>query len=373
MGRAGTKVASVEGRVVDIPLEKPTGVKNVYFERTHFALFRVRDDDGVEGFSGLWAFRQDLPDLFVSVTEYMARQVVGRSLERTGEVSDVLEAASGFIGRTGLAVFGISALRMAIEDIVCKRMDVSLAELLGKVRTHIPAYKTGLFLSTTEEELVSAAQKANAEGFKALKMWVGSADLQEDLDRIRIVKEALAPGTKLMLDASQAWNLPEATRALDPLAEFEPVWIEEPLPYRDVVALASLARRSRVPLCSGESIYLPESFRDLLEAGIQYLEPDLERLGGVRQWMEVVAMAAPYGAVVVPHVYASVALQLAAATHQRETWIEYVPWWQTIFATPLPVVDGMVEVPNLPGIGFDLDHDVVDDLARGDWRLLAKA
>jgi L-alanine-DL-glutamate epimerase-like enolase superfamily enzyme len=106
---------------------------------------------------------------------------------------------------------------------------------------------------------------------------------------------------------------------------------------------------------------------------VQFVEPDLQRLGGVREWTELAAMASSYGAVVVPHCYASVGLQLGAATRQSETWIEYVPWWETIFAGTLPVVDGLVEVPTAPGIGFELDHDVVDDLALGDWRPIAQA
>jgi L-alanine-DL-glutamate epimerase-like enolase superfamily enzyme len=370
---SNARVKSVESRVVKVPLDRPIGTKNVHFSITYFVLIRVTDEDGVAGNGGLWCLRPDLPPLLEATCQFMARQVIGKSTTEPGVNSAALESASGFIGRKGLSVFGTAPIKMALEDIVCRRLGVSLAELLGKVKSRIPAYKTGLFLNMDMETLVSEARLANEEGFRAMKMWLGSVDLREDLERVAAVREVLDPDTKLMFDVAQSWNLPEAMRALDHLTQFNPHWIEDPVPHRDAISLQRVVTQSPVPIATGENAYLPESFRELLEAGVQYLEPDLQRLGGVREWPQLVAMAAPYGATIVPHCYHNVALQLAAATQQMESWIEYVPWWQIIFEEDFKIIDGMIDVPTGPGIGWNLDKNVVDDLALSEWHVLAEA
>src|SRR2546428_13402474 len=125
-----------------------------------------------------------------------------------------------------------------------------------------------------------------------MKMRVGSAPFNEDVARVRVVREAIGPHVKLMADANQGMTLNSAIRLGRMLEEFDLTWFEEPLPAWDLEGLARVAAALDTPIASGETEYTRYGFRRMLELrSADVLMPDLQRVGGVSEFMRVGPMA----------------------------------------------------------------------------------
>lgn len=355
----------------------PTGVKEFVLPSGHRSptelgvlLVRLVDDDGTVGYSFLWTQEARQLPLFEAVLRYFAGQVIGHRLDESPSLVSSLRRSTNFIGYEGLSAYGVSGYEMALQDLACRRLDVSLGALLGRVRQRVPAYQTGLFLWSSPEELVAEAKEMYQSGLRAMKMQVGAAHIEEDVERLRAVVSSLPDGVAIMADAVQRWSYPDALRAAESFAEFELVWLEDPLDYDDLASYRRLVERSPIPIATGESQYSPGSYRRLVEAGVPYLIGDLERVGGVSGWMRLADLARQSGSVILPHIYPHVSTQLVAAVDAKEVWWEYVPWFDELVGYDFELLDGQVIVPDRPGSGFDPSLDAVEDLARGPWTSL---
>jgi L-alanine-DL-glutamate epimerase-like enolase superfamily enzyme len=199
-----------------------------------------------------------------------------------------------------------------------------------------------------------------------VKMRVGSPRLGEDLERVRFVRERLPAGCALMLDAAQAWDSDAAIRASQRLAEFEPVWLEDPVRHDDPASMAVVLDHVSLPVATGENEYMVPGFEHL-DRRLRYWLPDLQRLGGLDQWDAVVFLAAQRGVVVTPHAFPHIGLQLMSSIPQSVGWIEHLPWWDQLMRFPLRLHHGEMAVPDGPGIGLDFDDDAVEALALTPW------
>ncbi|GAA5063522.1 L-alanine-DL-glutamate epimerase-like enolase superfamily enzyme [Thermocatellispora tengchongensis] len=370
----GSEITRVDGRRVALP----TGLKDIRLPNgqrvpanLNVLLVRLTDEDGATGCSMLWAQQERQLSLFECGLRYLAPYVRGKRPQEGAARQSFLRRQLGFVGSEGIAAFAVSGLEMAAEDLRCRRQGISLATAFGKTSDRIRAYQTGLMLETPEDDLVAEAKAIYASGVKAVKMIVGKPDLAEDVERVRLVKEALPPDATLMADALQRWDYRTALRAAERFAEFEPAWLEDPLDHRDVAGYRRLAARSPVPIATGESLYRADDFRALVDAGVPYLVGELERVGGFRQWMRLADLAASGSSVFLPHIYPHVSAQLAAALDQREVWWEYVPWFDGLVRQKFDVRDGYLTVSDLPGSGFDPDPEAIERFSRTEWTDLA--
>ena len=170
-----------------------------------------------------------------------------------------------------------------------------------------------------------------------------------------------------MLDAAQAWTAPEAITAARRLAEFEPVWLEDPVRHDHPGANAVVLDRAPLPMATGENEFMVTGF-EYLDRRFRYWLPDLQRLGGLDQWDAVVSLAAQRGAVVTPHAFPHIGLQLMSSIPQAVRWVEHLPWWDQLMRAPLRLRDGEMTVTDGPGIGLDFDDDAVEALALTPWK-----
>ncbi len=358
----------------------PTGLKDIVLPNgqriptdLNVLLVRVTDDDGACGQSMLWAQQERHLSLFECALRYLAPHVPGNRPEENATLQSRLHRQLGFVGSEGIASFAVSGLEMAVEDLWLRRQGVSLANAYGKTSDRIRAYQTGLLLETTADDLVDEAKAIYASGVKAVKMIAGKPRLEEDVERIRLVKESLPSDATLMVDALQRWDYRTALRAVEHIAEFEPAWLEDPLDHRDVAGYRRLAARSPIPIATGESLFRADDFRALVEAGVPYIVGELERVGGFRQWMRLADIAASGSAVFLPHIYPHVSAQLTAALNQREVWWEYVPWFNGLTQRGFDIHDGYLTVSDRPGSGFDPDPEAIERFSRTGWMDLTES
>ncbi|MGC1850446.1 MAG: mandelate racemase/muconate lactonizing enzyme family protein, partial [Pseudolabrys sp.] len=270
-----------------------------------------------------------------------------------------------FLGHKGVPVVGISALDGALWDALGKMSNLPIYRILGGAQDRVPVYHSGgLWLSSSDKELVAEAERFAAAGFRAMKMRLGSPEPATDVARVRAVRAAIGPKIKLMADANQGLTESQAIRLGRALEEFDLTWFEEPLPAWDLDGLARVAATLDTPIASGETEYTRYGFRRMLELrSADILMPDLQRVGGVSEFIRVGHMAESYDIPVSSHLFPETSLQVLGAL-ANTIYLEYMPWFSKLYNETIEFAEGQAIVPERPGWGFTFNQDYVSHLER---------
>jgi L-alanine-DL-glutamate epimerase-like enolase superfamily enzyme len=265
-----------------------------------------------------------------------------------------------FLGHKGVTIFGLAAIDWACWDIKGKNSGLSVGRLLGRARDRVPAYASGgLWTSMNIEKLQIQAKSFIKDGFKAMKMRIGLPDVSADLERVAAVREVIGPSIGLMVDANQGLTVNQAIKLGRGLEQFNLVWFEEPVQAYDLAGSARVAAELDTPIASGETEYTRYGFQDMLERkSADILMPDLERVGGVSEWLKVAHMAAAVDVPVSPHIFTEHSLQLCAAV-SNVNFAEHMPWFTELFQEKIEMNDGDILIPDRPGMGFSFNPESV--------------
>jgi L-alanine-DL-glutamate epimerase-like enolase superfamily enzyme len=211
-------------------------------------------------------------------------------------------------GRKGIGMVAISALDIALWDVLGKSARQPVFRLLGgRTKTRIPVYASRLY-ATELGKLAAEAKRYKDQGYRAMKLrfgW-GPADgahgMQRNVELVRTVRESIGDDIDLMADAYMGWNLDYAKRMLPLLESFHLRWLEEPVIPDDIQGYAQLKSYARIPIAGGEHEFTLYGFRDLLEArAVDYIQFDTNRVGGITQARKIAALAEAYSVPVIPH------------------------------------------------------------------------
>jgi L-alanine-DL-glutamate epimerase-like enolase superfamily enzyme len=359
------KVTAVETRPVLVKLDTPIGSALGQIHSFGCILITIRTDAGISGENLIFTLNGKRTKVLRQMVDELADLIVGRD---AGHIADFWARAwkdINFLGHKGVPVAGISALDGALWDALGKASHLPLYRLLGGAKTTVPAYQSsGLWLSATTAELVNEAGRFIAQGFKAMKMRLGSIDPNTDIARVRAVREAIGPGIKLMADANQGLNEAQAIRLGRMLEEFDLTWFEEPLPAWDLEGLARVSAALDTPIASGETKYTRYGFRRMLELrSADILMPDLQRVGGVSEFMRVGHMAESHDVPVSSHLFPETSIQVLGAL-SNAIYLEYMPWFSKLYHEELEFKDGNAVVPERPGWGFTFNQEYVKRLGE---------
>ena len=261
-----------------------------------------------------------------------------------------------WVGRAGITHLALAAVDIALWDLKAKDAGLPLWKLLGgSAAKKVEAYNTdGGWLNWSLETMVADCRRlVEEEGYRAVKLKVGSASAREDLRRVEAVRHALGAGVRIMTDANGRWTLPQAIHVAGRLADFDVTWIEEPLYFDDVEGHRRLAESIAMPIALGEQLYTAQQFRDFIKAGaVHYVQPDAVRLAGITEFLQVAETAHSFCLPVAPHVgdMAQVHQHLCFA-HPACSLLEYIPWLRDWMEEPAQIEGGYYIAPNAPGAG----------------------
>ncbi|MDQ0797311.1 enolase C-terminal domain-like protein [Streptomyces sp. B1I3] len=223
-----------------------------------------------------------------------------------------------------------------------------------------PAYTTSPgWLGYADDKLVRLAEEAVADGFTQIKLKIG-ADLDDDVRRLALAREAVGPGVRIAVDANQRWDVSAAVEWMTALAPYDPYWIEEPTSPDDVLGHAAVRAGQPVKVATGEHIANRVVFKQLLQAGaVDFLQIDAARVAGVNENLAVLLLAAKYGVPVCPHAggvglcelvqHLAMFDYVAVSGTCEDRVIEYVDHLHEHFADPAVIKDGRYTAPRSPG------------------------
>jgi len=240
-----------------------------------------------------------------------------------------------------------------------------------------PAYTTTPgWLGYDDEKLARLSAEAAAAGFRQIKLKVG-ADLDDDIRRIKIARDAVGPDVAIAVDANQRWDVDAAIAWMAELAPHGPAWIEEPTNPDDILGHAAIARAvAPIPVATGEHLANRVMAKQFLQAGsLQVLQMDATRVAGVNENIAILLLAAKFGVPVCPHaggVGLCEAVQhlamfdyVAVSGGLDGRMIEYVDHLHEHFVTPVVVRDGSYVAPTAPGSGAEMLADSIEQNRYG--------
>jgi L-alanine-DL-glutamate epimerase-like enolase superfamily enzyme len=275
-------------------------------------------------------------------------------------------------GRKGLGMVAISAVDIALWDVLGKAAGQPVYRLLGgRTKARIPVYASRLY-STPLDELAVEAGRYKAAGYRAMKLrfgWGpvdGAAGMQRNLELVRTVRDAVGPEIDVMADAYMGWSLDYAKRMLPLLEPFNLRWLEEAVIPDDAQGYAALKAYGRVPIAGGEHAFTLHEFRDLLEArALDVIQFDTNRVGGISQARKIAALAEAYQVPVVPHagqmhnyhvVMASLNSPIAEHFPKVDVEVGNELFWYIFDGEP-QAVDGHVDLDaGTPGLGLTINE-----------------
>jgi L-alanine-DL-glutamate epimerase-like enolase superfamily enzyme len=377
-------IADIRIHPISVPLERSFWMSLEPYTTAAEIVVEIETDDGLVGIGEIHGRPQAE---IVRVLEQAFRPLLlGEDPLDHERLWDLLfqmtfsRAAARFAAADGQPHFGaggkpqmmaaIAGVDIALWDLKAQAAGLPLYKLLGGLRSSVPTYASGGYYGPEGEAwidgLVQEMSGYAALGYTAVKMKVGGLSLEEDVARVRAVREAL-PGVRIMLDANSAYDVPAAIEAAGAFAPLEIYWLEEPTAWFDpVFGLARVGAATTIPLASGEREPHRFGCRDLVDhTPIRFLQFDCTRAGGVTEWLRVAAYASAHGVLMAPHHDPQIHGHLLAAVpngHIQEVFPNPVrdPLWSRLFTEQPQVLNGELVLGDRPGLGLTLDRDVLE-------------
>ena len=343
------------------PRHKPiTNGKHTY---THagIGLVKIETDEGITGI-GLGADGA----IIRTTIEQLTPLLIGQDPLDVERIWHSLWVPK-LIGRRGMTTRAISAIDIGLWDLRAKVAGMPLYKLLGGYRDRVPTYIAGGYYEEGKglPELAQEMAENVAMGATAIKMKVGALSLREDTERVKVVRDAIGPDIKLMVDANCAYKLREAIQMAKRLEEYDPFWFEEPIAADDYEGHHRLVEATTIPIATGENEYTRYGFRDLILRGqVPILNADAIICGGVTEFMKIAALAQAFDVEIAPHGPQEIHVHLVAALSNGlilEFYRDTVdPMWGKVYHETLRLNDdGTVSPPNVPGIGIDPNYEAL--------------
>jgi L-alanine-DL-glutamate epimerase-like enolase superfamily enzyme len=345
---------------------------------------RIHTDAGLVGVGEV----DSAPEVAKAVIDAPASHAIASGLRHVLLGEDPLEVerlwhrmyrAAIYYGRRGVALHALSGIDIALWDLRGKALGKPVCELIGTPRRdRVRAYASALMPDTEHETARKVSGLIERYGFSAVKLGWGpqGQDWQHDVHLARAARRAAGDKVDILIDAGLGYGTDAAT-AIRVAREYEQLgifWLEEPFLPDELEAYAELADTVDIRVAAGEEDTTVWGFRELVERGhVDVCQPDVTRCGGITEILRIARYAHEHGKACVPHAWKSGIIK-AASLHVNAVLPEALFQEYCVAETPLntalvrqtfPLRDGYVEVPKGPGLGVELDPEVLERYAVG--------
>ncbi len=279
-------------------------------------------------------------------------------------------------------IMGLSAVDNVLWDLRGRFFGLPVYRLLGGSRKTVRAYASCLGFSQEPLALRAKARELKQQGYRHQKWFVrdrgpnhGPEGVEEDVKVVRLLREAVGDNVDLMFDAFWKWDLQYALAWTRRAEQYRPRWIEEPFQTANLDAFIELSRETSIPVATGEHFYGRWDVHKFLKAdAIMVVQADPEWCGGVSELVKICTLASVHGVNVIPHGHSLHAAMHVVASQPIEVCplVEYLiqkmRGYYDFEKHQLKPVDGMLELPDRPGFGIELDESKIEDLRPVSWQ-----
>lgn len=363
------KIIDVKLIPLRYPLKEP--IRLAWGEMTHrqFALIQIETDEGITGIGEtsvnfpVWS----IVERKATVEQGIKPLLLGEDplcIERLWEKMYRSLIRLGLLWGKGAIMQAISGADIALWDIAGKALGAPVFRLLGGLyQERIKLYATGFSL----KEPAEGAARCVEQGYRAVKLRIGF-DPERDVENVRAVREAIGDDVQLMVDANMAWDRRLAIDMAERLEEFNLYWLEEPVRCDDLEGMAAVAAATKTPIAAGENAFGRRDFKALLTArAADIIMPDVTRSGGLTECRKICSLASAWGISYSPHHYGSdvgfaASLHLLASTPGGLIMLRDVSptlLREEVLLEPLKIEGGYAEVPQGPGLGVELNEEII--------------
>lgn len=373
------KIASVRATPLNLPVTMGSGAR-AKSTSLSLCIVDVELDDGRIG-TGMTAITEE--EVVASIVNDIASHaLVGLDPLRHEQVWDKLYWLLTPRGQSGYASHAIAAIDLALWDLKGQVLGQPVWRLMGGARNQVPVYATFGFAFFDRDELAAAAKSWVERGFKRLKMTVGHHALQrrdeprpladviaEDVKRIEAVRNAVGPDVQIFIDANCSLDYFHASALAQRIEEFGIAFFEEPVSQNDIPNLVKLRGKTRIPLAAGQNEGLASRFRDMLVAqAVDVVQPNACITGGYTQCLRIAGMAAAFNAQFAnggawPHhnMHLHAGLANGSLVEYHSVAVEVC---KQIFDDLPEPSQGMLALPDAPGLGFRPNRERIAELAK---------
>lgn len=363
--RAPITIVSVETIPIRVPLARI--YRGSHYQMTHRStiIIRIRASDGSVG----EAYAGDEDSGLEEINEIIHREIVpaiiGHDIFETERLWELARPVTWNILRDQrLGLVAAACVDTAIWDAVGKALNMPLHRLWGGYATSLPVITIGGYYGA-DLEIEDEVHEVLEAGYAGMKFKIGGLSPEEDVVRVRRARKAGGDSFSLAVDANQGWTPPEAIRFAKAAEDLNIMWFEEPCRWQnDRKAMRDVRYMGGIPVCAGQSEFSAGGCRDLFEAGaVDFCNFDASWSGGPTEWRRVAAMAGTYDVKMAHHEEPQVAAHLLASI-SNGTFLENFhptrdPIWHGLVANRAQLKNGRMQLPEGPGLGWQLDEDFI--------------
>jgi len=356
-----TKLAirHLRARPVLVPFKRPPMSASGAIPGAALVLIDLETDAGVTGRSYVFGFTPWAIKPIAGCVEGLGAAIKG-DICAPLELDAKLRRQVKLLDTPGLVGIALAGIDMAAWDALAQAEGVPLVRLLGGAPRPVRAYNScGLWIQPVEK-LADEAEQLAAEGnFSAVKLRIGRDDPAQDLAAVRAVKKRVGDRITVMSDYNQRLSVNEAILRGRVLDDEGLHWIEEPVRHDDYAGYARICAELQTPIQTGENLLNTyEMAQAIALESLDYVMPDVQRIGGVTGWLRAAALAHAHGIEMSSHLFPEVSCHLLAVTPTCH-WLEYMDWAAPLLQQPCELKDGNVVIPDRPGIGIEWDEAAV--------------
>lgn len=356
-----TRIRNVQYFRAVSPSVKPIADATHAIPEISFVITRVELESGVIGESNLLAFHYS-PQAIAGALRDIRPIALEFEAWETGKFLNRVATDSEYFGRQGINRWAAGAINVAMWDAWARNLEQPVWKLFGACRDKVPVYGSGGWLSYSVEELLEETRAYVRRGFAAVKIKVGSSELERDVERIARVREAIGPNIKIMIDANQGMNVVSALELARKAESYNLHCFEEPISNTDFAGYAHLRGHCGIPLAMGEREYDTIALRELMTRNaLDIWQPDILRLGGVEGWRGSALQAQCNGLRVQPHYYKEYDVPLLC-TIENGYCCESFDWIDPLVDRPMHIRDGFATPAPGPGWGFRFKDEYLTEL-----------
>ena len=356
------KITDIKAIPLFIPLKETSPYSANPKRRGYHVLVKVFTDEGITGYGEAVPFTHGAVSVFIE--QQLKPMLVGQNPMHVEKLWDTIYRQRFGHGIKGIAIYALSAVEIALWDIIGKARNLPIYEMIGGLcRDKIKAYAS-LMEYREPEEVAEIALRWVGEGYTAVKIHQGASNA---IESVKAVREAVGDDIDIMLDVNGAWNPQEAIKKAKELEQYNLLWLEEPIwPVDDYEGLARLRDKTDVLIAAGENEYTQYGFKELItRRAVDIIQPDVIMTGGILACLKIFALAEVWNLQIATHSFffgpgipATIHLSLS---NMKSEWVEInaVPLEAFFIQPAFRPVKGYLTLPDKPGLGIEIEEDVV--------------